>query len=115
MIVLLAIALAAAAPSAYAQPAADTDRSVDIARTAADAAEERLVDLRRAVWSRLDQAQRAAFAERKRAWLNAGRAEEQKQCQGLAPTPLVVQQCRLLVAERRSSVLAPDLRASVTR
>ena len=115
MLALLALALAAAAPLAHAQPAADADRSADIARTAADTAEERLVDLRRVVWSRLDQVQRAAFAERERAWLNAGRAEEQKQCQGLAPTPLVVQQCRLLVAERRLSVLAPDLRASTTR
>jgi hypothetical protein len=115
MRILALLALALAAPLAHAQPAADADRSADIARTAADTAEERLVDLRRAIWSRLDQAQRAAFAERERTWLNAGRAEEQKQCQGLAPTPLVVQQCRLLVAERRLSVLAPDLRASITR
>ena len=64
ILALLALALAAAAPLAHAQPAADADRSADIARTAADTAEERLVDLRRAIWSRLDQAQRAAFAER---------------------------------------------------
>ena len=85
MLALLALALAAAAPLAHAQPAADADRSVDIARTAADTAEERLVDLRRAVWSRLDQAQRAAFAERERAWLNAAVRKSRSSAKGWRP------------------------------
>ena len=73
--------LASPLGTAYAQ---DADSAVARARAAADAAHEQLVDRYRAVWSRLTSAQKAEFGSRERAWLNGGRAEQERALRGNA-------------------------------
>jgi hypothetical protein len=112
------LALAASSMPYFAAHANDSSAAAANARIAADAADEQLVALRRALWVRLSPAQKSAFAARERAWLNAGRAEEQQRCVSAAPapTPLVVEQCRLAVAERhRGALAAPIVQASASR
>jgi uncharacterized protein YecT (DUF1311 family) len=90
---------------AYAQ---DADPAVARTRAAADAAHEQLVDRYRAVWSRLSPAQKAEFGSRERAWLNGGRAEQERLCvesQPAASIALATQACRLAVTERRLATL----------
>jgi hypothetical protein len=113
----LAFTLVASIPYA-ATHAADSSPAVISARVAADAADDQLVELRRALWSRLSPAQKTTFAERERAWLNGGRTDEQQRCVDAAPVPtqLVVQQCRLAVAERhRGTLSTPIVQASANR
>jgi hypothetical protein len=98
--------------------AVETSPATAQARLAADAAAEQLVELRRALWLRLTPVQKTAFADRERAWLNGGRTEEEQRCVDTAPTPspLVVQQCRLAVAERHRALLsAPIVQANAGR
>jgi len=120
MALLRAFVLALVASSIPYLPAraVETSLAAEQARRAADAAAEQLVELRRAVWLRLTPAQKAAFAARERAWLNGGRMDEEQRCADAAPTqsPLVVQQCRLAVAERhRVKLSAPIVQASASR
>jgi hypothetical protein len=70
------LALAASSVPYFSAQAIDSSPAAANARIAADAADEQLVDLRRALWARLSPAQKSAFAARERAWLT-GRAEEQ--------------------------------------
>lgn len=114
----LALALVASAAPYGASHATDPGLAIAHTRAAADVADEQLVELRRALWSRLNPAQKSAFAARERAWLNGGRADEQQRCVAAAPapTPLVVEQCRLAVAERHRGALAtPIVQASASR
>ncbi len=114
---LAAAAMFATAMSGTAQ-AADTTAVVAAVRAAADAADNQLVDQRRAVWAGLDAAQKASFARTERAWLNGGRAAEEAKCLAgsPAPTPLVEQTCRLQVTERHLAQLtAPIVQASADR
>ena len=109
--------VAALLPLAAAE-ASDATVAVVQARMAADAADEHLVDARRALWVRLTPAQKSAFAQRERAWLNGGRAEDQQRCvdAAIAPTSLVVEQCRLKVAEQhRAGLSLPVVQASARR
>ena len=88
--------------------AVDVDPAVARTRAAADAAHEQLVDRYRAVWSRLSPAQKAEFGSRERAWLNGGRAEQERRCvetQPAATTALATQACRLAVTEQRLATL----------
>ena len=98
--------------------AVDPNAAVAEVRAAADAADEQLVDLRRAVWTRLDTTQKSGFARAERAWLSNGRAEEEQKClaNALAPTPLAEQACRLQVTERRLAALSsPIVQARAVR
>jgi hypothetical protein len=114
---LLAVAIffAAAVGAAHAT---DPGAAVAAVRAAADAADNQLVDQRRAVWVRLDATQKASFARTERAWLNGGRMEEEGKCLASvpAPTPLAEQTCRLRVTEQHLAVLtAPIVQASAER
>ena len=107
-----------AATAVGAAHAMDPGATVATVRAAADAANNRLVDQRRAVWSGLDATQKASFARTERAWLNDGRAAEEASCLAgaPAPTPLVEQTCRLQVTERHLALLtAPIVQASAER
>jgi hypothetical protein len=115
---LLAVAIVFAATAVGAAQATDSGAAAAAARAAADAADNQLVDQRRAVWARLDATQKAAFARTERAWLNAGRTEEEGKCLASVPAPtrLAEQTCRLQVAEQHLAVLAaPIVQASVER
>ena len=115
---LLAAAIVFAATTVGAAQATDSGAAVAAARAAADAADNHLVDQRRAVWVRLDAKQKVSFARTERAWLNGGRTEEEGKClSGVpAPTPLAEQTCRLQVTERHLAVLAaPIVQASAER
>jgi hypothetical protein len=114
----LALATAATLALPYAVAAHDAGFAAASTRAAADAADEQLVQLRRAVWSSLDPAQRTAFAQRERAWLNGGRDADQRHCVNRAsePTTLVVEQCRLSVAQQHKATLAsPAVQARAGR
>jgi hypothetical protein len=115
---LFATAAFFAATAVGAAHATDTGATVASVRAAADAADNQLVDQRRAVWSGLDAAQKASFARTERAWLNDGRAAEEARCLAgaPAPSPLVEQSCRLQVTERHLALLtAPIVQASAER
>ncbi len=114
----LAVALVLSISAFGAAHAADPSAAVAELRAAADAADEQLVDQRRAVWMRLNVAQKSSFAQAERTWLNNGRAEEEQKCLAgvLAPTPLAEQACRLQVTERRLAALsAPIVQAHAVR
>ena len=114
---LLAALLFAAIAGGAAQ-ASDPGAAVAAVRAAANAADNRLVDQRRAVWSRLDAAQKTSFARTERAWLTGGRSEEDGKCLANlpAPTPLAEQTCRLQVTEHHLALLtAPIVQASAER
>jgi hypothetical protein len=71
-----------------------------VARTcaAADAAHEQRVDRCRALRSGLIPPQKSEFGARERAWLNEGRAEQERPCvetQPVATVALAMQACRL--------------------
>ena len=115
---LLATAALFAATAFGAAQATDPGAVVASVRAAADAADNQLVDQRRAVWERLDAAQKASFARTERAWLNGGRTEEEGTCLASAPAPtlLAEQTCRLHVTERHLAILtAPIVQASAER
>lgn len=103
----LALAATLMAPLGMAC-AQDTDPAVARTRAAADVAHEQLVDRYRAIWSGLSPAQKAEFGSRERAWLNGGRAEQERVCVETQPTmsiDLATQACRLAVTERRLATL----------
>jgi len=112
------LAIAASLLPLAAIQANDATVAVVQTRMAADAADEQLVDARRALWVRLTPAQKATFAQRERAWLNGGRAEDQQRCvdAAISPTSLAVEQCRLKVAEHhRAALSVPVVQASAGR
>jgi hypothetical protein len=105
---LLAFAATLLAAPLGATCAQDADSAVARARAAADAAHEQLVDRYRAVWSRLSPAQKSEFGSRERAWLNGGRAEQERHCVDTQPATsaaLATQACRLAVTEQRLATL----------
>lgn len=111
----LALATALAAAPLQAAFALDTDAATAQARVAADAAHEVLVDRYRALWQALGGQQKAAFAQRERAWLNEGRADEERRCveqQGAHAAALAAQLCRLKVTEQKLASL-PAVPATV--
>lgn len=114
---LLAALLFVATAGGTAQ-ATDPGAVVSAVRAAADAADNQLVDQRRAVWAGLNATQKKSFARTERAWLNGGRTEEEGKCLASvpAPTPLAEQTCRLQVNERHLAILtAPIVQASAER
>lgn len=114
---LAAAAVLSMAPL-HAALAADPDAATAQARAAADAAHEVLVDRYRTLWASLGKQQKGAFAQRERAWLNEGRAEEERACavrqsaQGAHSAALAAQLCRLKVTEQKLASL-PTARATV--
>ncbi len=115
---LLATAALFAATAVGAAQVTDPGAVVAAVRAAADAADDQLVDQRRAVWAGLDATQKASFARTERAWLTGGRTEEEGRCLASmpAPTPLAEQTCRLQVTERHLAILtAPIVQASAER
>lgn len=108
---LTALTLAATVLAAAPAFAADPDAATAQARAAADAAHELLVDRYRAVWLTLDREQKPAFSQRERAWLNVGRAAQERACMAAAkpgahPAALSEQLCRLAVTERKIASLS---------
>jgi hypothetical protein len=115
---LLAVAFLWSATALGSAHAVDPSIAVAEVRAAADAADAQLVEQRRAVWSRLNAAQKASFASNERAWLNSVRAEEEQRCLAgaRAPAPLAQQACRLQVTERRLAALSePIVQARAVR
>lgn len=111
----LALAAALSAVPLQAVFAADPDAATAQARAAADAAHEVLVDRYRTLWASLGKQQKAAFAQRERAWLNEGRAEEERACAARPSAhsaALAEQLCRLKVTEQKLASL-PATRATV--
>ncbi|HTN50569.1 MAG TPA: hypothetical protein VMK32_14170 [Burkholderiaceae bacterium] len=102
--VFAALSLGGFASAQVIDPSAD----VAMARAAADAADEQLVELRRAVWTHLAAAQKPAFAQRERAWLGQTRRDEELTClrSAIGPTALAAQTCRLVVTERHIAALS---------
>jgi uncharacterized protein YecT (DUF1311 family) len=89
--------------------AQDADPAVAQARLAADEAHEQLVDRYRAIWVRLSPSQKSEFSARERAWLNGGRAEQERRCVAslsAASGALALQTCRLAVTEHRIAMLS---------
>jgi len=104
----LALAAVLAAAPLQAAFAIDPDAATAQARATADAAHEVLVDRYRALWQSLGKQQKAAFAQRERAWLNEGRAEEERACvaqQSAHAAALAAQLCRLKVTEQKLASL----------
>jgi uncharacterized protein YecE (DUF72 family) len=88
--------------------AVDPAPDIAAARAAADAADEQLVEARRALWLRLPAEQKPAFARLERAWINEVRVDEERQCRAASQTaePLAAQNCRLLVAQQHLNRLS---------
>lgn len=80
----------------------------------ADAAQQALSARYTAIWANLDAAQKRDFSQRERAWLNAGRFDEQRACVARAGAggELSAKTCEAAVIERHLGALAAPQRTA---
>ncbi len=115
-LVLLAL-LGAPALAAHAGDDLAAWQARQQAAARADAAQQALSERYTAIWTTLDAGQKRDFGRRERAWLNAGRLDEQQACVNRAggAGELQAMTCEAAVIERHLDALPAPQRLAASR